>query len=58
MRAIDGAAVVYRDISVRTRLLGRVFRRRHQLDIDFDEVLAANAEPVTLPEPMVRTKVG
>jgi hypothetical protein len=54
----QAVSLVYRDTLGRTRLLRQLLRKRHHHDVAFDDVLAANAEPTPLPEPLLRTKVG
>jgi hypothetical protein len=51
------AALVYRETVDRARLLFQAFvRNRH--DLPFEDVLAVNAEPTVLPEPLLRSKVS
>ena len=55
--ARDAATLVYRETAGRARLLADAARRsRH--DLPFEDELAVNAEPTSLPESLLRSKVS
>jgi hypothetical protein len=54
----DAGSIVYRDIFGRTRLLASVLRGEERPEPPVEESLAAYAEPSSLPEPLLRSKVG
>jgi hypothetical protein len=57
-QAGDAAALVYRETTTRARLLANALRRRDPEAELLGDDLAAHAEAVTLPEPLLRSKVG
>lgn len=55
---IRSAWVVYRDVSVRVRLLLNAFREDRPLESPVEETLSACAEPSALPKVLLGSKVG
>jgi hypothetical protein len=55
---VEAASVVYLSIRDRAALLARLVTNRDPIDVQVDDRLAAYAEPASLPEPLLRSKVG
>lgn len=50
--------LVFREVRERAVLLARLATDRDPIDLVTEDQLAAYAEPVSLPEPLLRSKAG